>query len=112
MIEEIMEHAVTVIEVVGAAILVLGFTDSLILAARVRTRDARAFLSGMTQVRCRLGTYLLLGLEFLIASDVITTILHPTRDELIAVALLVAIRTAIGYFLGKEMSEVREAEAG
>lgn len=111
MIEVVLEPVVTVIDLVGAGILVVGFAESLILAVRARLAGTAVFLAKMAVVRCRLGTYLLLGLEFLIASDIISTIIHPTQEELLAVALLVAIRIAIGYFLGKELAEVRAESA-
>ena len=105
----LLGHAVNVIDIVGAVILIAGFAESFVFMIVARVRGSEPFLEQMTKVRCRLGTYLLLGLEFLIVSDIITTILEPTQEELMEVALLVAIRTAIGYFLGKELAEVREA---
>ena len=34
------------------------------------------------QIRHKIGSYLLLGLEFLIAADIVRTIVEPTLDEL------------------------------
>ena len=60
-------------------------------------------------IRCQLGTYLLLGLEFMIASDIIHSFISRSPDDLLFLGLIVVIRTAIGFFLGKEMEEVRHA---
>lgn len=43
----------------------------------------------------------------MVAGDIIMTVTHPIRDEMMLVAMLVAIRSAIGYFLGKEVQEMR-----
>lgn len=62
-------------------------------------------IPGCHKVRLELGTYILLGLEFMIASDIIHTVITRELDDLIFVAALVAIRTAISFFLGKELAE-------
>jgi uncharacterized membrane protein len=53
-------------------------------------------------IRYYLGSYILLGLEFMIAGDIINTVLHPSKDALIVLGSIVAIRTVISYFLNKE----------
>jgi len=65
-------------------------------------------------LRHQFGSYLLLGLEFLIAADVILTITYPSLEEIAILASIVVIRTVISYFLDKEMaySENRKCEDG
>jgi uncharacterized membrane protein len=46
-----------------------------------------------------------LGLEFLIAADIIRTIIRPTLEELAILGGIVVIRTVISYFLGKEIGQ-------
>ena len=58
-----------------------------------------------TVLRHRFGSYLLLGLEFLIAADIILTITHPSLEEIAILASIVGIRTVISYFLDKEMAD-------
>lgn len=55
------------------------------------------------QLRVKLGRYVLLGLEFLIAGDIMLTVVRPSRDALIVLATIVSIRTVISYFLRKEL---------
>lgn len=54
-------------------------------------------------LRVKLGLYILLGLEFMIAGDIIHTVLKPSKDSLIILGSIVAIRTVISYFLLKEL---------
>jgi uncharacterized membrane protein len=56
-------------------------------------------------IRQKLGGHLLLGLEVLIAADIIETIANPTLNEVIRLASIVIIRTFISYFLDKELKE-------
>lgn len=44
----------------------------------------------------------------MIASDIIHTVISRELEDLIFVAALVAIRTAISFFLGKELAEARQ----
>ncbi len=55
-------------------------------------------------LRHHLGSYLLLGLEFLIAADIIRTITKPTLDEIAVLGSIVAIRTVLDFFLSKEIA--------
>ncbi|MBN2264903.1 MAG: DUF1622 domain-containing protein [Candidatus Aminicenantes bacterium] len=55
--------------------------------------------------RHQLGSYLLLGLEFMIAADIIGTITHPTIKDIAVLASIVVIRTIISYFLDREMAD-------
>ena len=54
-------------------------------------------------LRHHLGQYLLLGLEFHIAADIIHTVFKPDIQSLIILGAIVAIRTVISYFLNKEL---------
>ncbi|MFO7659247.1 MAG: DUF1622 domain-containing protein [Bacteroidales bacterium] len=54
-------------------------------------------------VRHQFATYLLLALEFLIAADIIATVIHPKFEEIAILASIVVIRTVISYFLEKEI---------
>ena len=56
-------------------------------------------------LRHQLGSYLLLGMEFLIAADIIGTITHPTLKDMAVLGSIVIIRTVISYFLEKEVAE-------
>ncbi|RVU54142.1 DUF1622 domain-containing protein [Anaerosphaera multitolerans] len=58
-------------------------------------------------VKNRLGGIVLLGLEILIIADIVETIINPTFDEIALLAAIVAIRTAISYFLNKEIQETQ-----
>lgn len=48
----------------------------------------------------------------LIASDIIETILNPSTQDIIILGGIVVIRTAISYFLGKEIEQTHKGERG
>lgn len=62
-------------------------------------------LKTLNSIKINFSYYLLLGLDFLIASDVIRTIVENTIQDLTILGVSVLIRTILSYFLGKEMKE-------
>ncbi|MCM8761629.1 MAG: DUF1622 domain-containing protein, partial [Candidatus Omnitrophica bacterium] len=54
-------------------------------------------------VRVKLGSYLVLGLEFFIAGDIVKTIITPTWESLGMLGAIVVIRTILSYFLTKDL---------
>jgi uncharacterized membrane protein len=100
----LVESAGAVVIFVGAAIAFVRFLDA---AVRHRHEPHR-----FVAVRLGLGRYLALGLEFQLASDVLRTAVAPTMPEIAQLAAVAAIRTALNYFLGRELKEEQEQLAG
>ncbi len=96
---------VLVVEACGAAVIIIGalWAFARFLWVGARRRDTRSFVP----VRLTLGRFLALGLEFQLASDILTTAVAPTFEEIGKLAAIATIRTALNYFLGKEIAEER-----
>lgn len=107
----VLTIAARVVAYIGAAIIVwgallgaLGFVR--VEFARLRGRpDAAA----SEAVRVRFGSYLLLGLEFLIAADIMQTVVKPTLTDVAILGGIVIIRTVISYFLNRDIAASRPA---
>lgn len=69
---------------------------------RLRGQDTQ---SQREELRQHVGYYLSLSLEFLIAADIIHTILQPSLQELAVLGAIVAIRTVISFSLSWELSQ-------
>ena len=104
----ILEHVSFAIGIVAIAIIVWGVLLGLFEVLKsefYRFKPKGKKSLNLYQIRHIVGSYLLLGLEFLIAADVIRTIVKPTLEELAILGGIVAIRTVISYFLGKELGD-------
>ncbi|MDW3646015.1 MAG: DUF1622 domain-containing protein [Bacteroidia bacterium] len=99
-----------VIDLIGIAILIVGFGKLLIKYVRLEfsSHIFKLPLLGLQKIRCELGIYILLALDFLISSDIIRTILDISSEQLIALTAMVVLRTGIGYFLGNEIAQIHE----
>jgi uncharacterized membrane protein len=56
-------------------------------------------------LRVGLGRSLALSLEFLLGADILRTAVEPSWDEIGRLAAIAAIRTALNYFLQREIAE-------
>lgn len=59
------------------------------------------------ELRHKIGYYLLLGLEFLVAADIVHTILTPTLQDLGVLAAIVGIRTVISVSINWELKQAK-----
>lgn len=104
-LEVVVDFLVRIVELAGAVIIGVGAAVAFVrfILVAIRTRDAEQFVS----VRLLLGRYLALGLEFQLAGDILRTAIAPTFEEIAQLAAVAAIRTALNYFLEKEIDEER-----
>ena len=59
----------------------------------------------------RFAIWLLLGLEFELAADIIRTAIAPTWNDIGQLAAIGVIRTFLNYFLEKDLDKYSEAQA-
>jgi uncharacterized membrane protein len=101
-----MEHVAQIFEVIGAAILLAGLVVSVALGIRAyrRSRDGgRAY----RVVRQSFGGVILLGLETLVAADLIRTVaVTPTLRSVTVLGVIVLIRTVLSFSLETEIEGV------
>ena len=97
-------HSVTrIIELTGVAIIALGAFGTLLLFLYRMTKGGDLELA-VSQLRSSLGRAILLGLEFLVAADIINTVaVQPTLDSVAVLAGIVAIRTFLSFSLETEI---------
>ena len=61
-------------------------------------------------LRLGLGRSLALSLEFLLGADILRTAVEPSWDEIGRLAAIAAIRTALNFFLQREIDEAEARE--
>jgi uncharacterized membrane protein len=100
----VVDTLVRLVEAAGAVVIFIGALIAVVQFVRaLPRRDPHAFVP----VRLSLGRYLALGLEFQLASDVLRTAIAPSFAELGKLAAVAAIRTALNFFLAREVAEER-----
>jgi uncharacterized membrane protein len=92
------------IDVVAA--LVIGWAALLAVYHLIRSHGAQP-----EPVRLQLGRWMLLGLEFLLAADILRTTVSPTWNGLGQLAVVVIIRTVLDYFLARDIETAERPPA-
>ncbi len=108
----VLETIALTIDLVGIAILVYAALKFIVhfLGFEIKRLRGLACVEAIRDLRLQLGSYILLSLEFIIISDVINTAISRNVDDLLALGLLVIIRIALSFFLGRELNEVKAQE--
>lgn len=93
-------------EITGAGIIALGVVLALWGFLRALSlRQAVAY----TDVRLTLGRYLALALEFQLGADILSTSIAPSWDQIGKLGAIAVIRTALNFFLTRELREAGHA---
>jgi uncharacterized membrane protein len=107
-----LEWVAVAIDLLAIALMLIGAARFVLGVARAEiSRDDVRRVRGINHERQELGRYILAGLELLIVSDIIHTALSLRLEDLVFLGLLVIIRSAISFFLDREIREIRAEEA-
>lgn len=102
--EEVVIQAVEwlqlAVETMGALIIAIGVVVALFSFTRILLgRGKRDFFT----VRLTLARYLALALEFQLGADILATAISPGWEQIGQLGAIAVIRTALNYFLMREM---------
>lgn len=99
----IIEDAGEIVDLAGVAVIIAGAIIATVTAVRMLLR--RSGQPVYEPYRQQLGRSILLGLELLVAADIIRTVaVTPTFESLGVLALIVLIRTFLSYTLQLEVT--------
>ena len=93
------------IETTGAIIILVGVVLAFIEFVKVLSS---AKPNGYTKIRLLLARYLALALEFQLGADILSTAISPSWDQIGKLGAIAVIRTALNFFLSREMEEERK----
>ncbi|MBN2542017.1 DUF1622 domain-containing protein [bacterium] len=104
---EILKYISFGVGVIGVAIILWGAILTFFRFIRLEycSLKGKRMCTPRESLRHRFGSYLLFGLEFLIAADIVHTITKPTLKDIAVLGSIVAIRTVISYFLDRELAD-------
>jgi len=92
------------VETVGAVIIALGILSAGWLLIKVLVKHETA---DFTAIRLALARYLALALEFQLGADILSTAIAPSWEQIGKLGAIAVIRTALNYFLSREMRDER-----
>lgn len=114
-IKELTLQVSTLTEGVAALIIAIAviegvFRTFLLVLQSFSPSDASSH-EAKEDVRLRLGRWLALALEFLLAADILRTAVAPSWSEIGQLAAIATIRTALNFFLQLEIDKAEQRKA-
>ncbi len=109
-IKLITSHTAILAEGIAALIIAIASLQCLYLYFRYlfsTRRDQELTLN----IRVKLGQSLSLALEFLLGADILQTAIAPTWNEIGQLAAIAILRTALNYFLERELRNEEKHKA-
>ncbi|WP_424462833.1 DUF1622 domain-containing protein [Pseudoclavibacter helvolus] len=104
--DHVFEIVAVVVEALGAVAIVVGIVIALVLAAHALLRG-RGGKAAIATLRTSLGAGILLGLEVLVAADLVRTITSkPSLEDALILGLIVVIRTVLSMSIQIEIEGV------
>jgi len=93
------------VEAVAVLVIAFGALEATVLGVGEVSGIARRGLSWRRELFVRFGRWLIFGLEFALAADIVRSVISPTWNDIGQLAAIAVIRTFLNYFLEKDIKE-------
>jgi uncharacterized membrane protein len=105
-VEDIADVVANGVELVMMAVIAVGsFRAIVAIVSQIAKRQPLA--PAVREIWLHYAAWILLALEFAVAADLIRTVVAPSWKDIGQLGAIAAIRTALAYFLGKDITEFR-----
>jgi uncharacterized membrane protein len=101
-------YAIVLIDAMALIVIFIGTVEAFF--GGVRTMLSSPTGHQQREVWLRYARWLVAGLTFQLAADVIETSIAPGWDDIGRVAAIAVIRTALNYFLERDLEDVRNRQ--
>jgi len=98
------EQAVVIIDIMAAVLIVIGTVEAFIMSFATWSKPTHE----KREVWLRYARWLIAGMTFQLASDVLETAVRMSWTALGQLAVIAIIRTFLNYFLERDAAEARE----
>jgi len=101
-LRDIVDVLVLVVEAIGAAIIFVGAVFAFLRFGMEIIKQRTTEFMGS---RLFLARFLVLGIEFQLAADILRTAVSPSFEQIGKLAAIAAIRTGLNFFLHQEIKQ-------
>jgi len=106
---EVTHYVALGIEAMALLIIAVGTLEAFLASVRVML-SPRATNDEKRSIWLRYSRWLVAGLTFQLAADIVHTAIAPTWDDIGRLGAIAVIRTFLSYFLERDVEEVRRRE--
>jgi len=104
----VSEHAVVIINAMALLVIAFGTAEAFLCGLRAMFKPSPTG-QPLRNGYLRYARWLIAGLTFQLAADIIETAIAPGWDEVGRLAAIAVIRTFLNYFLERDLKEVGQA---
>jgi uncharacterized membrane protein len=104
----ISEHCILAIDALALLIIVIGTVEAAVKAVPMMFSSPSGH--ERRDVWLRYARWLVAGLTFQLAADIIETSIAPDWDDVARLAVIAIVRTFLNYFLEKDLNELRDRQ--
>jgi len=91
-------------QVIGLLVLLSGGVAAIVQFIALKPwTSSHSMMKEVEFVRLAFGQKIVFGLEFFVMADALATIANPSIEELLLLALIVAIRSVLSFFISREL---------
>ncbi len=103
LLQEFATYVALTTELVCVLCIAIGAAEAIVLAARYLMTRPENVDAARRRVWRRFARWIVLALEFALAADIARTAIAPTWDDIGQLAAIAVIRTALNYFLERDL---------
>ena len=105
LVQKTLEWLILILQGISVTVIIYGVLLTIFKFFKIEFSKENRILKvkALNKAKNFLGSYILLGLEILVCSGIILSILKPTLYDILLLGSTVTLRTVISYFLKKEL---------
>ena len=105
LVHKTLEWLILILQGISVTVIIYGVLLTIFKFFKIEFSKENRILKikSLNKAKNFLGSYILLGLEILVCSGIILSILKPTLYDILLLGSTVTLRTVISYFLKKEL---------
>ena len=104
-LRECASYVALAAEMASVVCIAVGMLETLARAAVIFGRRQMSMRMARREVWVGFAVWIILALEFALAADIARTAIAPTWDDIGRLAAIAVIRTALNYFLERDLEE-------
>jgi uncharacterized membrane protein len=112
-VEEILKHlagyTALAVESVAVVVVAYGACEAFITCMR-HVLHGHRIAGWRKELFVRFGVWLLVGLQFALAADIVRSVIAPTWTDIGQLGAIAAIRTFLNFFLERDIAEFEEGK--
>ena len=105
LLRECASYVALATELCSVLCIAIGMVETLVQAAVLISSRRPILRQDRRNVWTKFAMWIVLALEFALAADIVRTAIAPTWDDIGRLGAIALIRTALNYFLERDMEE-------